>query len=481
MSKSFYSLSVRHLYQKIYLNDRAVETSDLCDLAPSWTWFILKGEISTLENRANVKLKLLIRTLKENERLCALVKHVRLSWDLKESLQIQLALLLTKFGSSLRCVENITTMKLADTLSNGPHYKHLRTLDIPPPPETRAEIRFISDEYIQNVSHLLSQRLSSHIKHLTVFVDPLCLFANLYKLDHPLSLESLKIHCRHDMFPPVVYERTQKRQLSDVFNTQTLKSLTIISWDDYSAGIRSEQKYEMWYAFKKIEDLTFISVTFDDDGIAGFINNMDSLRRIKLDFHKPETLINTDSLVYKSLWKHKNSLEFVDIKMQLTHKLIQLKAAEYRTELKIPCFCDDCCDAFSLLKLLVPAEIAEFQQYRHLDIFTHIHYSSLAPYSKALDLYPSVNTGEDTIQGFIDKFNKVNSIRRGFPGITRNDFFMLYRCLLHSMKDDVLPFVEECPRLDFLVMNSISFMVRKKGNRREAYPLFHLDHYSSNF
>lgn len=509
VSKSFHSMGKEHLYSKIYLNDRVVEVSGVHDLAPSWTWFNLHGH-NDADNRdnnnvddatgvdtdastlalANIKLQMLVRSLTENTSLCALVQHVRLNWDIDESLQVQFVELLSLYGSSLRFIENVTTMRMNNALLRGNHYTQLETLDVPPSTDSRGEInRQVSLGYIRDVVHVLNGRLTESVKHLTLFMDPVKMFNNLHRLKAPLELESIKIHLRLDIYPIMVFDpRTVTvRSLTNFFSTKTLKSLALISWDDQVFDqyefINSSGMFQCWCPFENIEDLTFISMTFDDKGIAQLIRSIKRLKKIKLDYHRPDIHVKRDSEVYKSLWRHTSSLQFVDIKLELTDKLLHFDVREYSTLIDIPCTCPICSASAQILRELIPTETKDYTTFLDLNIFDRLLKSSVSPYSKSVDAYPSVNTGNDTMDSFLQSFNKkLGSKYRFAPQLTKPQFELLYTCLLHSMKIDLKPFIENFPNIHFLVISGISFVTRiQRDGCKGAFPLFFVDNYFSNF
>lgn len=219
-SKLFYKLSTRILYSKIYLNDSIIEYSDVYELASSWSWLRLQPSSSNEDSRkeANYKLECLLRSLKQDQALVNNIIEVRLNWDLDIQLQKNFVDFLTNSSRSLKIIENVTDPELNEAIVSSNYKSNLISLDLPPPnPLPSLEI---TDDYLPNAQSYMIRRLTPNIKVLTLFIDPLLLFNNLIRPKKILEIETLKLHCRADTYPGILYNRRHWKynKLSEIFD-----------------------------------------------------------------------------------------------------------------------------------------------------------------------------------------------------------------------------------------------------------------------
>lgn len=491
-SKLFYKLATRVLYSKIYLNDSVIELSDVCELASTWSWLRLKPSTSNEESRneANYKLECLLRSLHENPQLANGIMEVRLNWDLEVSLQKSFVEFITNCSQSLRIIENVTDPALNSAIDSGYYSKNLISLDLPPPnPLPSLEI---TRNYIPDSQAYLRKRLTNIIRVLTLFMDPLLMFNNLVSPKKKLEIESLKLHCRADTYPGQIYNRHNWKfdHLNQIFDTRYLKVLTIISWYDHVCPDRV-YKFDQWADFTNLEDITLIAVTYNDKKISNLINKCHKLKRLKLDFSFPRRAMAKNSLVFKSIFTHKDQLQFLDIKLNLTSRIINLDVREFKIMLKVPCKCSLCQDRVLngiLRGKILPTpddyKINNMDVFQQIDFFDQLFESSLAPYSKAVDRYPSVKTGPDNIQDFLERFNKANMERSPtFIPLLEQDFYDLSHCFIHSIKSDIEPLLTHFKRLKFLVVNDISLIIKEDESTGLRYPVpvFYSRGFKTNF
>lgn len=495
VSKKFYKLATKSLYSKIYLNDSCIESSNVCDLAPAWTWLPLteKSNNDDETEEANEKFKLLLRSIEENKELCNNVIQVRLNWDLDIKLQVEFVRILTSHSKSLKILENITDPMLSDVILDKKYSSNLISLDLPPP-NTLPSLD-IDYDYLPWLETTLQERLRlaniTNIKCLTVFMDPVLLFNKVIKLDKKLEIESFKIHCRADAYPTQLYSGNNifKKELKDVFDVKYLKELTIISWFDQYFSPERIFKFQQWREFRYLQDITMIAVTFDDKLISDILNNCFMIKRLKLDFSQPQRDIGKESLIYQSIFNHSKTIEFLDIKLSIKNKIINLDLRTLKIVLRIICPCGNCQD-LALKEIfgtkILPLESDflvtsdNFQHFPKIDFFTFFATSSLSPYSKAIDRYPAVKTGPDDIKVLLERFNEENSDREHFKPLVENDFYILYNCLIHNMKQDMEPFIN-FPNLKFMVLNDIAFIYEIENELKFPKPLFYNDKFETNF
>lgn len=502
-SRYLRELAANILYRRIYLNDTRVEASEEYLLAPNWSWLEVKcfaGEAESeadVETRskqcANGKLRSLIRALSSSPGLCNKVVEVRLNWDLDINLQMELIEVLVNRSQSLRIIENVTDPRLNSVILRGRYVRNLVSLDLPPP-NTLPSID-ISRDYLADLQQCVAQRLQhglASIKVLIIFMNPLLLFNNVYRLrpGRKFQIASLKIHYRADFYPEQVYSRANRTlaRYSDVFDVRYLRVLTIISWHEQ---ILPESTYDFaqWHDFTQLEDITLIAVTFDDPKIARLIERAHCLKRLKLDFFYPRRSMATDSLTYKAIFHQRRNLRFLDLKLALNVKIVNLDVRRYRIKIKIPCKCSLCQDR--VLKGIFESKILptdddyfvqQIENYEIINFFDQLFMSNLLPYSKAVDAYPSVETGSDSIESFLARFNSMNAERSStFVPLDTQDFYDLFHCLIHNLKHTLAPFVTEFPQLKFLVLNDISFLIKDGSEFRYPVPLFFSTNYQTNF
>jgi hypothetical protein len=124
-----------------------------------------------------------------------------------------------------------------------------------------------------------------------------------------------------------------------------------------------------------------------------------------------------------------------------------------------------------------------FHHFTNIDYFTSFSTSSLSPYSKAVDRFPSVRTGPGTVDEFLAIFNDQNSDRPHFVPLTISDFYALNQCLIHNMKLDMEPFASKFINLKFMVLNDISFIFEDNDPAIGRYPkpLFYNEGFNTNF
>lgn len=495
VSKLFYNLATQFLYRRIYLNDSFIETSRLNHLyllAPNWSWFKLKRDHSIDETKedANDKLKLLVRTLRENLLLNNKIYELRLNWDLEIDLQLDLLKVVADNSQSVRIIENITDPKMnSEGLQKSKYSSNITSLELPPP-QALPTMEVPDRSYLMDLTKHLTMNLTRHLRHLTLFIDPLLMFNNVVRPKFKLELNSFKYHCRQDLYPRSVYKKEEwlHHKLSDIFDVRYLKNLTIISWHD-SMPNQEIFRFADWSDFVNLEDITLIAVVFNDRLIAKMIRSCKKLRRLKLDFGNLMVLPNTR--VYKAIMSPPvmQNLEFLDMKLYIPKKIFDLDLRTYEVEAKKFCSCLDCNATYAeVLRAKVIPTGRDFMSkagrdfYYQVNFFYHFAHASLLPYSKAVDKYPSVRTSDDNVEQFVDYFNGLNGGRSDFTDITVDDFYRLFQYYIHSWKSELLPFIQFFEKLKFIVINDVAMIiVNSDNNTRVPLTLFHNRNFKSNF
>lgn len=116
-------------------------------------------------------------------------------------------------------------------------------------------------------------------------------------MTHKLQIIDLKLHWRREFYDPAYFTRRLKtrpiEKLSEVFEVRTLKTLTIISWNETLVS-REIQMIKDFKEFVYLEDLSLISIKQNFDVLVTLFYNLPRLKRLKMDFLEdfmPETKI----------------------------------------------------------------------------------------------------------------------------------------------------------------------------------------------
>ena len=289
VNKRFNKIATKLLYRRIYLNDSNVVKSDFMHLAINWTLLNLPSSLKEEESQkiANLKLKKLIETLQNNIHITQVIQWIRINWDLDPVLQRSILNILCNHGKSLQRLENVTDPTCNDIISNGYFSKcNVSSFDMAPP-NSLPEI-VVPENYIPNLTKYLSQRISSRLSHMTLFIDPIKLFNYLYPLDMKLQIIDLKLHWRrefynNDYFINRIRPGNPLTKLSEVFDKRTLKILTIISWNDTLLK-RETEMLKDFKEFNHLEDLSLISIKQDVHILVDLFSSLTNLKRLKMDF-----------------------------------------------------------------------------------------------------------------------------------------------------------------------------------------------------
>lgn len=407
-------LATKLIYRKVYLNDSNVVRSDFMDLAINWTFLSIPSFLPEDESReiANSKLKMLIDTFKKNILNLESVEWIRINWDLDSFLQKDILTLLCTKGKSLKRLENITDASCNDIIANGEISKRQVTSFDMAPPNSLPELP-VPPNYIPNLKQYLNQRISSRLSHMTLFIDPMKLFNYLYPLKGKLQIVDLKFHWRREFYPNEYFinkiQKVPLKNLSEIFDTRTLKILTVISWNE-SLLPREIEMIKNFKEFINLQDISLISIKQDTNLLVPLFENLKKLKRIKMDFledYIPET---TNPKIFLTILTNCKNLEFIDIRFEgMDTPIISIK--ENRFELQQKCFCSKCDYIFnSILKkkiFLFPEDryLTDIHDLAAKDLFKMMRYLSLLPYSKACDTYPSVRTQPMNLKEFVSKMN----------------------------------------------------------------------------
>ncbi|EJS43227.1 YJL149W [Saccharomyces arboricola H-6] len=415
IDKRFNKIATKLLYRRIYLNDSNVVKSDFMHLAINWTLLNLPSSLKEDESRniANYKLEKLIETLQNNIHITQAIQWIRINWDLDSVLQRSILNILCNQGKSLQRLENVTDPTCNDIISNGCFSKsNVSSFDMAPP-NSLPEMA-VPENYIPNLTKYLSQRISSRLSHMTLFIDPLRLFNYLYPLDVKLQIVDLKLHWRrefynNDYFVTMVRSGNPLTKLSEVFDKRTLKILTIISWNDTLLK-RETEMLKDFKEFEHLEDLSLISIKQDVHILVDLFSSLTNLKRLKMDFLEDYIPEPTSPHIFLSILLACSKLQFIDLRYDgLIPQIINIQ--ENKFQLNQQCNCTNCQKVFSdILKgkiFMFPEDyyIHDIHDIAAKDIFKMMKYLSLLPYSKACDSYPSVRTQPMNLTNFVAKMN----------------------------------------------------------------------------
>ncbi|CAI4043540.1 SCF ubiquitin ligase complex subunit DAS1 SKDI_10G0680 [Saccharomyces kudriavzevii IFO 1802] len=415
VNKRLNKIATKLLYRRIYLNDSNVVKSDFMHLAINWTLLNLPSSLKEEESRniANYKLKKLIETLQNNIRITQSIQWIRINWDLDSVLQRSILNILCNQGKSLQRLENVTDPTCNDIISNGHFSKfNVSSFDMAPPNSLPEMV--VPENYIPNLTRYLSQRISSRLSHMTLFIDPLKLFNYLYPLDIKLQIIDLKLHWRREFynngyFVNKVRPGNPLAKLSEVFDKRSLKILTIISWNDTLLK-RETEMLKDFKEFEHLEDLSLISIKQDVHILVDLFSSLTNLKRLKMDFLEDYIPEPTSPHIFLSILLACSKLQFIDLRYDgLIPQIINIQ--ENKFQLNQQCNCTNCQIVFSdILKgkiFMFPEDyyIHDIHDIAAKDVFKMMKYLSLLPYSKACDAYPSVRTQPMNLTNFVTKMN----------------------------------------------------------------------------
>lgn len=520
VSKRSYRIAIKLLYRRIYLNDSNVVHSDFMNIAINWTLLDIPSFLTEEESRsmANKKLSKLITTFNSNPKTIESVEWIRINWDLDADLQKTILSMLCYDGSSLTRLENVTDPSCNDIIANGYiSSKNLTSFDMAPPnslPE-----KDVPTDFIPNLVNYLNHRISTNLSHMTLFIDPIKLFNYLHHLDEKLTIIDLKLHWRREFYSPDYFKpesvRTPKfKKLIDIFDIRTLKTLTIISWNE-SLMSREIEMMKEFKEFIYLEDLSLISIKQDINILIELFNNLVNLKRLKMDFLEDYIPDTTNPQIFLSILLNCKKLQFIDIRFEgIDSPMINLNGNKF--ELSQKCSCDRCNYAFTeILKkkiFLFPVDyhLTDVHDIAAKDIFKMMRYLSLLPYSKACDCYPSVRTQPMNIEQFVKRMNENLVLYRAQKNqlttetsdndletfinlsheqrleklphepLTQNDVILLYHALIHHFKNTYFTFLKGFPNLRFLMLNDIPTVTIEENSERIFHPIFYHYGYTSN-
>lgn len=349
VNRSFNAIATKLLYRRIYLNDSNVVRSDIMNLAINWTLLYVPNRVSEERARevANRKLQILIRALKVNKRAVRSVEWVRINWDLNSVYQKTLLSIVCNEGTALQRLENVIDPSCNDIIANGRvSGRQLTSFDMAPPhPNAGVEV---NPQYIPNLRRYLSQRISSSITYMNLFMDPLTLFEYLYPLRDKLQVVDLKLHWRLEYFPAehFIHKISQRplHKLSDIFDPRSLKVLTIVSWHEYLLP-KELDIIKQLKDFTTIEDLSLISIEQETLQLMNLFSSLPRLRRLKTDFIEQLSPQSTKPELFMTILQNCRELEFLDLRFEgLDAPIINVENGEFQLTQK--CHCSHCMHVF---------------------------------------------------------------------------------------------------------------------------------------
>lgn len=399
LNKKLSKIALSILYRRIYLNDSNVVESDTFNLAINWTYLYIPANKPEPISRtiANNKLDLLIRTLSNDIERLNSIQWIRINWDLDKDKQASVLRLLCSYSRSLVRLENVTDPDCNDIIANGPFSSaNLVSLDTAPPnslPE-----REVSRSYLPNLSRYLKQRISANLSHMTLFMDPVQLFNCIHPLTYKLQIYDLKLHWRTEFYPIDQINTTIRSppltKLSEIFDTRSLKVLTIISWNE-SLLKREMEILTEFYEFTEIQDLSLISMRQNPTILIQLFKRLKNLKRLKTDFLHDFTPQPTLTDVFLSLMLNCKKLQFLDLRYEsIDQQIISTEGSRFKFLQN--CYCESCIYTFNNIiyaKFFNSSKdmvIRDLSDLAAKDIFSMMKYLSLLPYSKASFRYLSI-------------------------------------------------------------------------------------------
>ncbi|QLQ78592.1 hypothetical protein HG537_0A08390 [Torulaspora globosa] len=510
-------IATKLLYRRIYLNDSNVVRSDYMNVAINWTLLSIPSFLNEEDSRkiANMKLRKLIHSLSVNLRNLRCVQWIRINWDLDARLQKSILSILCSRGTSLQRLENVTDPECNDIIADGAvSMSRVTSLDMAPP-NPLPEIP-VPEEYIPNLQKYLNARISTSLSHLTLFIDPAKLFNYIHPLKEKLQIVDLKLHWRREFFDRKYFIRRIRepalKKMSDIFDVRTLKTLTIISWNE-SLIPREIQMIMEFKEFINLEDLSLISIKQNFDVLVTLFYNLPKLKRLKMDFLEDSLPETKNSEIFLTILKVCNNLQFIDMRYEeMDPQIIAIEETKF--QLHQECHCSSCAHVFeNILKkklFLFPDDyyLTDIHDIAAKDIFKMMKFLSLLPYSKACDCYPSVRTQPMNLDEFVSRMNKNLLFYRQTRGqllapagrrldtevsdlgrlalslphapLTRQDVIDCYHALIHHYRATYVAFLKGFPKLRFLMLNDIPTVVVEEHKERVFQPIFYHENYQTN-
>ncbi|SCV03543.1 LANO_0G04764g1_1 [Lachancea nothofagi CBS 11611] len=538
VSRKFNHIATKLVYRRIYLNDSNVVRSDIMNLAINWTLLFVPNRLPEQYARkiADRKLRSLIQTLQSNDRAVQSVEWVRINWDLDPKWQKMLLSVICNESCSLQRLENVTDPSCNDIIAHGRmSSQRLTSFDMAPPnPNAGSEV---DPSYIPNLKKYLSQRISSRITFMNLFINPQTLFTHLYPLRDKLQIVDLKLHWRVEFYPKehFAHDISERplHKLSDIFDTRSLKVLTIVSWHECLLPSELEM-LQQFKEFTNVEDLSLISIEQEPSPLIGLFTSLSKLRRLKIDFIEQLSSQSTKPELFLAILHCCRELEFLDMRFEgLDAPIVDVENGDFRLTQK--CYCSSCMHVFeSILRqklFLFPEDyvLADFRDVLTKDIFRMIRFHCLLPYSKACDYYPSVRTYPMDMEKFVYLMNNDLKLYRASrcqlvrdpissetndhydrcrfdvpesPSLddlfdsddentfadmalphkllTREDVVQCYHALIHHHRRTYIALLTQFPRLKFLVLNDIATVVVSENDERVLQPVFYNEGFVSN-
>lgn len=517
LNRRCHSIATKLIYRRIYLNDSNVVRSDYMNLAINWTLLYIPSFLTEEDSRkiANMKLRKLIYSLSVNTKALESVQWIRINWDLNSTLQKTILSLLCSRGSSLQRLENVTDPSCNEIIANGAVSSvKVTSLDMAPP-NSLPEIP-VPQDYIPNLQRYLNARISTSLSHVTLFIDPVKLFNYIHALKQKLQIIDLKLHWRREFFDRKYFIKRIRspalKKMSDIFDVRTLKTLTIISWNE-SLVPREIQMIMEFKEFVNLEDLSLISIKQNFDVLVTLFYNLPKLKRLKMDFLEDSMPETRNSEIFLTILEVCKNLQFIDMRYEeMDPQIIGLN--ETRFQLHQECHCSSCVHVFECIlkkKLFLFPEDYELTDIHDLaakDIFKMMRFYSLLPYSKACDCYPSVRTQPMNLDEFVLKMNKNLLVYRQIRGqllspieprvntdpsdlgsltlslphapLTREDVINCYHALIHHYRTTYVAFLKGFSQLRFLMLNDIPTVVVEENKERIFQPIFYHENYETN-
>ncbi|CCC71942.1 hypothetical protein NCAS_0I02740 [Naumovozyma castellii] len=537
LSKKYYPIAIKLIYKRIYLNDSNVVTSDFMNLAINWTLLNIPSNLVEEQSRliANNKLTKLISTFESNRYILESVEWIRINWDLDSILQKKILSLLCAHGKTLKRLENVTDPSCNDIIAMGQESRHnLLSFDMAPPnplPELS-----VSSNYIPNLTKYLTQRMSTNLSYMTLFMDPIKLFNQLYPLKNKLQIIDLKLHWRREFYnlPLTSPNKSIKlRKLSDVFDVRSLKTLTIISWNEVLLP-REVDMLKECKEFIYLNDLSLISIRQDVNILVELFSNLKNLKRLKMDFLEDYIPESTNSQIFLSILLNCKKLQFMDLRFEnIDLPIINIDETQSKFKLIQKCFCLQCNKTFNnILKNKIfhfdeDYDLKDVNDIAAKDIYKMMRYFSLLPYSKACDNYPSVRTQPMNLEQFtihandnllnyrksrsqLVKLEKpkrrpvfinlegeeeehdddddeediemddIDEFKLPHEPLTKEDIIDCYHAMIHHYKNTYVTFLKGFPELRFLMLNDIPSIIIEEDRERIFEPVFYHNDYTTN-
>lgn len=478
------------LYRNLYLNERSYCPSDVAPMLGN-NWSALNFSMEHAD-KADQKFAALVRTLQNSPYLCSLVQRVHCTWHLDPAILHKLIGVLKERAPNLTEFENFLQLDVSKRISK--FSKRLMSMDLPPPAVLPSEK--VRTTYLENLSKLTKSHCFQNITSLTIYVDATFFFPNYCPLSDKLRIRDLCLSLRGDVFEPDAFP-SGRVSYADIFDTNALQKLTILSWYETS----EVDVYEIFHIFELLEfvhirELSLMSLFANDGFLKECLKRFHNLTKLKLDYMLdypvPKSIIELLSCSPARV-----SLRYLDLRFEeLDPPLITIDQDEVSLfEVNQTCKCDFCKHVFEniLFRKYFPTQsslaIKNFDDVNARHVLVQLlRLYPIIPYAHFVDTCPPVAYRARPLKDLVKKSNELLNkdslfydYQKDDDAVTEEDMISIYHAHIHSLRRTYDYFLQRLPNLEYLNINEVPTMVVDfAGDQKCNIPIFYSENYRSN-